>query len=182
LLSLLASLAFLATGCTPWQQVKLDQAAYDNETQDFGVTPTLRLRGGDYEAPTPLEIAGATTITTPHLRDMLLSAQPPLLIDVLDGNQTVSLPGAVWLSGFGHGGSTNDGLEKRLATYLAKLTGGDKARAIVVFCLSKTCWLSHNATVRVLALGYSNVYWYRGGRNAWQAAGLAMEPIQAATL
>ena len=61
---------------------------------------------------------------------------------------------------------------------LSELAGGNKARAIVFFCLSKTCWLSHNAAVRAVALGY-DVYLYCGGRNAWQAAGLAMEPVTA---
>jgi rhodanese-related sulfurtransferase len=47
----------------------------------------------------------------------------------------------------------------------------------VLFCLSKTCWLSHNAAVRAVALGYRKVFWCRGGREAWVAAGLAMEPV-----
>ncbi len=178
--TLLIGLALLAPACTPWQQVKLDQPAYDNETQDYGLAPTSRIRTGAYEAPTPRQVTGATTITTPQLRDMLLSAPPPpLLIDVLGGNQTVSLPGAIWLPGAGLGVGTDDQLQPRLAARLAELTGGDKAKAMVFFCLSKTCWLSYNATVRVVALGYTHFYWYRGGRNAWQAAGLAMEPVQA---
>jgi rhodanese-related sulfurtransferase len=40
------------------------------------------------------------------------------------------------------------------------------------------CWLSRNATVRTVALGYSQVYWYRGGRNAWIAAGLPLQPVR----
>ena len=28
-----------------------------------------------------------------------------------------------------------------------------------------------------LDLGYTQVYWYRGGRDSWQAAGLPMEPV-----
>ena len=34
-------------------------------------------------------------------------------------------------------------------------------------------------TSAAVALGYTHVYWYRGGRDAWQAAWLAMEPVQA---
>jgi rhodanese-related sulfurtransferase len=29
-----------------------------------------------------------------------------------------------------------------------------------------------NLALRLLALGYTNVYWYRGGREAWEVAGL----------
>ena len=30
----------------------------------------------------------------------------------------------------------------------------------------------HHLAVRLVALGYTNVYWYRGGREAWEVAGL----------
>jgi PQQ-dependent catabolism-associated CXXCW motif protein len=182
--TLLAGLALLAAACAAptWQQVKLDQPAYDNETQDYGLVPTSLIRTGAYEAPTPSQIIGAATITTPHLRDMLLVAPPPLLIDVLGGNQTVSLPQAIWLPGAGLGVGTDDQLQRRLSARLAEFTGGDKAKAMVFFCLSKTCWLSHNAAVRAVALGYTQVYWYRGGRSAWQAAGLAIEPVRASPI
>jgi rhodanese-related sulfurtransferase len=33
-------------------------------------------------------------------------------------------------------------------------------------------WNPYNATLAVLALGYRNVLWYRGGEEAWVAAGL----------
>jgi adenylate cyclase len=29
-----------------------------------------------------------------------------------------------------------------------------------------------NLALRIAALGYTNVYWYRGGREAWEVAGL----------
>ena len=151
--------------------------AYDDEAKDFGVPPINTIRVGDYEAPTPTHVAGATTITTRQLRDMMLSSRPPLLIDVLDGNQTVSLPGAIWLRGAGLGSGLDDQVQAKLGARLAALTDGDKEKPVVFFCLSKTCWLSHNATVRALALGYSKVYWYRGGRNAWRAAGLELDPV-----
>jgi PQQ-dependent catabolism-associated CXXCW motif protein len=101
----------------------------------------------------------------------------PVLLDVIEGAQTVSLPGAVWSPGSGKGNSLDDGLQRAVARLLEHLTGGSKAAPVVVFCLSKTCWLSHNATLRAVALGYSNVYWYRGGRNAWLAAGLKTAPV-----
>jgi PQQ-dependent catabolism-associated CXXCW motif protein len=169
-------LALVGCAAPSWRDVNLTAPTYDNETQDFGVRPTTIIRTGDFEAPTPTEIVGAKTITTPQLRAMML-ANPPLLLDVVGGAQTVSLPGAIWLRGAGLGNSLHDQLQERLGIRLAELAGGDKARAIVFFCLSKTCWLSHNAAVRAVALGYSNVYWYRGGRSAWNAAGLTMEPV-----
>jgi len=179
LIALLVSTASWAA--QPWQQVVLTAPAYDNETQDFGIPPTNTIRTGNYDAPTPTQIAGASVITTPQLRDMLVSQKSTVLIDVLGGNQTVSLPGAVWLRGAGLGTSFNDAVQQRLAARLAELTGGDKTRPVVFFCLSRTCWLSHNAALRAVASGYSNVRWYRGGRRAWEAAELAMEPVPASS-
>ncbi len=161
----------------PWQQAVLTAPAYAYETQDFGIPPTSTIRTSKLDAPTPTQIPGASPITTPQLRDLLVSQKAAVLIDVLGGNQTVSLPGAVWLSGAGLGTSFDDPVQQRLAVRLAELTGGDKTKPVVFFCLSQTCWLSYNAALRAVALSYSNVRWYRGGRRAWEAAGLAMAPV-----
>jgi rhodanese-related sulfurtransferase len=34
------------------------------------------------------------------------------------------------------------------------------------------CGGGRNLALRLVALGYTEVYWYRGGREAWQVAGL----------
>jgi rhodanese-related sulfurtransferase len=48
----------------------------------------------------------------------------------------------------------------------------DKTQPVGVFCVSAECWLSVNAALRLRALGYTNVQWYRGGIEAWMAAKL----------
>ena len=159
-----------------WWRMPLQYSSYDGETQNFGLRPTATIRVNNYEGPTPTVIMGARTITTPQLRDMLASSNPPLLIDVLGGNPQNSLPGAILFTLAGLGNSLSDQVQQRLSMHLAQLTQGEWRAPIVFFCLSKTCWLSHNAAVRAVALGYTDVMWYRGGRNAWMAAGLPMEP------
>ncbi|WP_158742420.1 rhodanese-like domain-containing protein [Acidisphaera sp. L21] len=181
---LFLALAISLTSCAtqpamPWQQAPLGAPAYDNETQDFGLPAISTIKTGGYEAPTPMQIDGVMTVTTPQLRAMMISAKPPVLIDVIAGHQSVSLPGAVWLRGAGMGTGLDDDVQEQLGSKLASLTGGDKTRTLAFFCLSQTCWLSHNAALRATKLGYGNVLWYRGGRRAWMAAGLPMEPIQA---
>jgi len=162
-----------------WWQVRLEYQSYDAETQNFGLAPVAAIRTSNYEAPTPLQVGGARTITTPQLRDLLATSQPPLLLDVLGGSPTLSLPGALWLPWAGFGFGPNDAVQTRLNRVLNQMTQGNRAAPMVFFCLSKTCWLSHNAAVRAVALGYTNVLWYRGGRDAWMAAGLPMDPIRA---
>ena len=162
-----------------WRDVALTRTSYGRETQDFGVAPTSAIRTAPYDVPTPLVIAGASTVTTPALRQMMLAPQPPLLIDVVGGAPRTTVPGALWWPGAGVGTSLHDAVQKRFAAAMARVSRGDKARVVVFFCLSRLCWLSHNAAVRAVALGYRHVDWYRGGWQAWHAARLGLAPIPA---
>ncbi len=152
-----------------------------DETQDFGVAPTSELRVGEHAAPTPLEVPGARTIGTAELRQ-LLRAPPgaperPLLFDVISEERHASLPGAVWLPGAGLGEGFEDEVQKRLARTLAQGSGGDRARPMVFFCANARCWLSYNAALRAVRLGYTGVRWYRGGIDAWgRSGGALVEP------
>lgn len=51
----------------------------------------------------------------------------------------------------------------------------DKSTEIVVYCASATCRNSHIAAGQLERLGYRNVSVYAGGKDDWQAAGLALE-------
>jgi PQQ-dependent catabolism-associated CXXCW motif protein len=149
------------------------------EDDDYGVAPRASLRRGDYAAPTPRAIPGAKTIATAELRARLNGPTPerPLLFDVLGGAPHASLPGAIWLPGAGRGESFSDAVQERLALVLQAATRGDLARPVAFFCRGSTCWLSYNAALRAAALGYREVYWYRGGIEAWAAAGAPLVPL-----
>ena len=43
---------------------------------------------------------------------------------------------------------------------------------IVTMGLNSERYQGRNLALRLVALGYDEVYWYRGGREAWVAAGL----------
>ena len=148
------------------------ESGYADEDRDWGVAPTNRLRQEPYHAPTPREIPGALVVQTRELRAMLASTVPPIVIDVLSEEGHVTLAGALWLSGAGRGTNFVDPVQAVLAPLLGQLTDGDKARAMVFFCASSQCWLSYNAALRAAAAGYTKVYWYRGGIEAWVEAGL----------
>ena len=159
-----------------------DRAAALNEDHDFGIAPSAELRLADYAAPTPREIPGAKTISTVQLRERLAgdAAGRPVLLDVIGDAGHDSLPGAIWLPGAGRGASFDDGLQAQLAKALEQITGGDKARALVFLCAGANCWLSYNAAQRAARLGYSAVHWYRGGIEAWLAAGGGLAPMRIA--
>jgi len=150
------------------------------EDEDFGVAPTRALRVIELSAPTPREVPGVKTVATAELR-LRLGEPPekrPLLFDVLGGEPHASLPGAIWLPGAGRGASFDDAVQTQLARVLRAATQGDPGRAMAFFCQGTKCWLSYNAALRAAALGYREVYWYRGGIEAWLAAGEALAPLR----
>ena len=103
----------------------------------------------------------------------MLEAQQPLVIDTLDSSWLRSVPGAVGLdfSGMTHGTFT-DAVQKRLEHKLRALTGSDMAKPIVAMSFKVARLDGYNLALRLRHAGYSNVYWYRGGREAWEVAGL----------
>ena len=65
-------------------------------------------------------------------------------------------------------------VQTSLSNELNQLTNGRKDFPIVFFCQGVRCWESYNAVLRAWNAGYRNVYWYRGGLQAWQQAGFPM--------
>ena len=54
----------------------------------------------------------------------------------------------------------------------ADLTKGNTSAPIVVVGWSSERFDGYNLALRLVSLGYTKVYWYRGGREAWEVAGL----------
>ncbi|QBK29328.1 rhodanese-like domain-containing protein [Roseitalea porphyridii] len=144
------------------------------ESRDFGVAPTDRLRHGQFHAPTPLEIAGGKVVNTQGLVEAYVKGIDMVVVDVLGGEY--SLPGAMTARGMAQGGSFSDRIQQQTAQWLGQLTRGNTGAPIIIYCSDPMCWLSHNAALRAIAAGYTNVYWYRGGLQAWQMAGLKVVP------
>jgi PQQ-dependent catabolism-associated CXXCW motif protein len=143
-----------------------------DEAADFGVPASDELRLSAHATPTPLTLRGGAVIGTRELMRRLQEPieTRPLLFDVLTDSHE-SLPGTIWLPGAGYGTGFDDAIQTQLAAVLAQASGGNRSRAVVFFCSSVRCWLSYNVALRAIRLGYSNVYWYRGGIAAWLAAG-----------
>lgn len=144
------------------------------ERQDYGVPPTGQLHAGPAHGPTPASIPGGQLITTRGLVALLQGRQVPyVLVDVLGGPQT--LPGAASAPWASQGGSFRDATQQQFARMLEQLTQGRRDVPVILYCQSTQCWMSYNAALRAIALGYTNVLWYRGGIEAWQMAGLPLD-------
>ena len=156
---------------------QLQAHPFSAEDKDWGIPPQDVIRKGSYHGPTPVTLPGATVVATHALAQSLQGNSKPVLINVLTGSWVNALPSSVWLSGAGQGTGFDDPTQTRMAKRLDELTGGDKTKPVVFYCLSSECWLSYNAALRAQRLGYTNVGWYRGGVDSWKAAGLPMERI-----
>ncbi len=152
------------------------------ERQELGVTPMTGLQSANMNAPTPASIQGGQVITTQGLVSLLAQSGvgPVLVLDILGGPQRI--PGAQYALPAAQGGAFDDRTQQQFAEYLQQATGGNHAMPIVTYCQSRECWMSYNAALRAIALGYSNVLWYRGGMQAWTLAGRPLESGPAAPL
>jgi adenylate cyclase len=140
-----------------------------DEDTDFGVESDQALH--DLIGRTPRGAPGATTIRTVDL-PRLIAEQRPVVIDAMTFWWGVSLPGAIGLRFSGLGGDFSDEAQERLRSKMRELTGGDAGRPIIAVGWNSERFDGRNLALRLVALGYQRVYWYRGGREAWEAAGL----------
>ncbi|MBP8297058.1 MAG: hypothetical protein KAX84_13170 [Burkholderiales bacterium] len=145
------------------------------ERQDMGVRPTRELHSGAMHGPTPNQIPGGQVITTKGLLPLLQQGIPVHVFDVLGTSQT--LPNAIPAARAAEPGSFDDQTQQEFARMLEQVTRGNTAAPLVFYCQGPQCWMSYNAALRAIALGYRNVLWYRGGMEAWNQAG---QPLAAA--
>ncbi|MBV8520727.1 MAG: tetratricopeptide repeat protein, partial [Acetobacteraceae bacterium] len=150
----------------------------DPET-DFGVAPTDVLQQS-YLGKTPTTAPGVTTINTEQLAQML-EAKKPLVIDTMSATWHRSVPGAVGLDlRVSSVGTFDDATQMRLERKIRELTGGNMGMTIVAMSFNIGYFDGYNLALRLRHAGYSNVYWYRGGREAWEVAGKPEEALRPA--
>ena len=156
------------------QAITVDPQILTFESRDYGVPPTGNLRNGGMHAPTPTMVPGASVVSTEGLANAMASGLEMIIIDVL--GQQYSLPSAYMIPEMSSPGSYQDRIQQQTGQFLAQVTGQVADYPIILYCSDPQCWLSYNATLRVVAAGYTNVYWYRGGITAWQMAGFPVYP------
>lgn len=145
------------------------------EDVDFGVRSDGKLQT-DLSGPTPISIPSVRTITTAELTG-LLSEQSPIVLDTMLYSWGLSVPGAVGLKNIGLGGSFEDDAQKTLSRVLQRLTRDNRDRPVVAVGFNALRFDGYNLAIRLTALGYTNVYWYRGGREAWDVEGHPETPV-----
>lgn len=136
-----------------------------------------------YRSPTPEQVRGGVTISTEQLHQwtekpdfdaLLLDVQP---VSWYEGHFLISAPrynlsGSHWIPNVGLG-EPDDRWLSYFGHYLATLTGGNKKKALIIYCTAD-CWMSWNAVNRAAEWGYQEIYWYRDGTDGWQEAELPL--------
>jgi len=148
------------------------------ERRDMKVPPTAVLHSGAMHGPTPTSIPGGRLVTTREIYEMVRRTRgdrssAPRSFDILGGQER--LPGALAAVPAGQAGSFDDPTQREFGQFLQDVTQGRKDLPMIFYCASYECWLSYNASLRAIKLGYTNVLWYRGGLEAWKHARLPMD-------
>jgi len=143
-------------------------------------------RADNFRSPTPATLRGAHVVTTAEAEE-IWKGGTAIFIDVLPQpphpknlpagtiwheRPRLNIPGSTWLPDTGYGALAAP-MEDYLRGNLARLTGGDRGRMLVIYCL-RDCWMSWNAAKRAMAMGYRNVVWYPDGTDGWEDALLTL--------
>lgn len=154
-----------------------------------GVDAQTGYRLTNYRAPTPDFLPGGMVFDFARVA-AAVDDKSHILIDVyadgiardpIDGAWVVakphqSIPGAVWLPGVG-AGRLDAEADAYFRMSLERLTGHDKRRDILIFCLAD-CWHSWNAARRAVRYGYTGVAWYPLGTDGWTGNGRALSAVE----
>lgn len=147
-------------------------------------------RTEDYRSLVPETLAGARVITTTEA-ETIWRAKSGVFIDVLPrppkplnlpagtiwrDRPRQNIPGSVWLPDTGYG-KLADAMESYLRQGVERVSGGNRAALLVVYCQAN-CWMSWNAAKRIVSYGYSNVAWFPDGTDGWERANLPLADSQ----
>jgi rhodanese-related sulfurtransferase len=159
-----------------YADIVMTQFNYGDEFTDFGVAPQDVLQP-DLGMHTPMTVPGARVISTRELNAAiqrgLLDGSAFVTIDALKDAHAKTIRNAKRVPDAGQPGNFDDSIQKQVRTRLLALTKNNLNMPLVIFCEgAATCWESYNAVLRAEKMGFTRIYWYRGGLTAWTAAGL----------
>lgn len=158
--------------------VLLATGAQAEEREHFEAETGYRI--SRYRAPTPATAPGATTITVDEVKRITRDTNA-VLIDAMPAEGAgpdpktggwrlvktrAHIPGSVWLPDVGRG-RLSPAMESYFKSNLARLTGDDPTRALIIYCVAD-CWMGWNAAKRAASYGYTHIYWFPDGTDGWR--------------
>lgn len=147
-----------------------------NEAVDWGLPPAKEF---DFRLSrfrkTPTTVAGATTITACQAEQMAASPRPPVFVFTSEVREPMRNfpplplpPNTLWLPNIGRM-MLPDGMEIYMLQHVLALAKS-KNYPVVVFSGSALNTESVNLALKLSKLGFTKIYWMRGGLDAWNNA------------
>jgi tetratricopeptide (TPR) repeat protein len=147
------------------------------EDADPGLPIDEGLRSGNRFSLTPIGAPGVSVVRTSELKALIDAAangpgEPPLLLSTncplcFD----IDIPGAVSVPGAYIRSPLNDQARQGLKNWLDRQLNGQTSRRLITLSWNAERWHARDLALELVALGYPNVSWYRGGVEAWDVAG-----------
>ncbi len=147
--------------------------------------PATGYRIEHYRAATPNDVPGGIKIEIDDIDRLTVNEPDPgkrsVLVDVMpatgagydpeSGEWRLTkrhghIPGSTWLPDVGRG-QIGAELDTYFKSNLARLTGGDFDKPMIIYCQSD-CWMGWNAVQRAAGYGYTKIYWYPDGIDGWR--------------
>ncbi len=127
---------------------------------------------------TPETLTGATVVGAEQVRD-LLAKGVVAIVDTRSAKEYAAehIAEAV-LAAYGEKSLKERDYDVSLDD-LAAIAKLDRARPTVFLCNGPECWKSYKAAREALKMGFTSVYWFRGGMPEWRARGLPVSRADA---
>jgi adenylate cyclase len=158
---------------------------HTSEDADAGLPITEGVRPANLIGRTPFGAPGVSTIGTSELGALIGdgdgsgSGEVPLLLSTnCDDCLRVTIPGTRFVPAAYRNGVLDDEKRQALKVLVDRLLRGDRSRRVIIFSWNAVFWNARNLAIELVALGYSNVSWYRGGLEAWDVAGLPVAELK----
>lgn len=147
-----------------------------NESVDWGLPPA---KDFDFRLSrfrkTPTKIAGAITITACQAEQLAAGPQPPVFVFTSEVREPMRSfpplplpPKTLWLPNIGRM-MLPDGIEIYMLQHVLALAKS-KDYPVIVFSGSALNTESVNLALKLSKLGFTKIYWMRGGLDAWNNA------------
>jgi adenylate cyclase len=156
-----------------------------SEDADAGLPMTEGVRSANLIDRTPVGAPGVSTIRTSELRALIgdgeasASGDLPLLLSTICSNcLRVAIPGTNFVPDVYRNGVLDDVKRQALKVLVDRLLRGDRTRRVITSSWNAAFWDARNLAIELVALGYPNVSWYRGGLEAWDVAGLKVTRLK----
>jgi adenylate cyclase len=154
-----------------------------DEDVDAGLPIATGVQPNPLDAWTPRGAPGVSVIRTFELAALIDheqdggNEQPLLLSTMCSVCLDIVFPGSIYVPQYLRHEPMTDEQRGALKAWLDPLLEGNPRRRLIIISWNAERWHGRNLALELVALGYPNVSWYRGGLEAWDAAGLPVQRL-----